>query len=274
MEDITPYVKQLVPIREMMSRIPAGSMVLAEMVYFDFKLKKEIPRHVASVIRKEDAEEASARYAELEFDGKKDIGYFRLIPFDTLFWENKFVGNTDYQDRYMLLKSKQDALFFNVPDLLPHWKEIIETAKKQKWEGFILRVPGEKSHVSYTMDGKAHRAGSWKYKFLKEGDFFVDEVLMGKSGKHAGFYAKFHLAQYDEKGSYIDRGYCGCGTFSHDQLVQLTKDINSKKIKLPFVFEVEYQSIHDETGKLEFGQPQGDVGVRTDKVAAECITEG
>lgn len=265
MENITAYVKQLMPIKEMMSKLPKGSMVLAEMTYYDNKLKKEVPRHVASVIRKEDATEASARYAELELSG-----YFKLYPFDALFWDGSFIGDKDYQDRYLLLSAKKDQQYFDIPVLMPHWKQTIAHAQKNNWEGYILRVPGDKSHISYTMDGKAHRAGSWKYKFIQEDDFFVDEVLMGKSGKHANFYAKFHVSQYDEKGNIIDRGYVGCGTLTHDELAQLTKDIDSKKRKLPFVVEIEYQSIHDDTGKLEFGQIQR---IRDDKQPQECIAE-
>jgi len=265
MEDISPYVSEIPPIKEMMSRIPEGSMVLAEMTYFENVLSKQVPRHVASVIRKEDAAEALAKYTELEARGM-----FKLYPFDCLFWNNKFVGNTDYTDRYMLLASKRDPNFFDIPELLPHWKEILETAQKDNWEGFILRVPGEKSHVSYTMDGTAHRAGSWKYKFVQEGDFAVDEVLMGKSGKHANFYAKFHVVQFDENGAKVDRGYVGCGTLSHDELALLTMEINNKTRKLPFAVEIEYQSIHDDSGKLEFGQIQR---IRDDKTAEECLAE-
>lgn len=265
MENITPYVAHLSVISGMMSKIPEGSMVLAEMTYFENFLGKEVPRHVASVIRKEDPTKVFECWSALN-----NLGSFTLYPFDTLFWEGKFVGDTDYQDRYKLLATKQDPIFFNVPKLLPNWKELIEDAKKASWEGFILRVPGDKSHVSYTMDGTAHRAGSWKYKFIQEDDFFIDECLMGKSGKHADFYAKFHVSQYDSEGDKIDRGYVGCGTLKHPELEQLKKDIDSGARKLPFVVEVEYQSIHDDTGKLEFGQIQR---IREDKPAEECISE-
>lgn len=265
MESLTNAIGQLLPIKEAMSRIPVGSMVLCEMTYVDTALNKEVPRHVGSVIHKQDPAEASQRYDELA-----KTGQFKLIPFDTLFWDNKFVGNQDYQNRYTLLCSKQDMQFFDIPVLMPRWKEVIKHAQKNNWEGFILRVPGEKSHISYTMDGTAHRAGSWKYKFVQEDDFFVDEALMGKSGKHAKFYAKFHVSQFDAKGNKIDRGYVGCGKLSHDELAQLTKEINNQTRKLPFVVEIEYQSIHDDSGKLEFGQIQR---IRDDKKPEECVSE-
>ena len=261
MEDITEYVKDVPVIKGWADVLPKGSFVLAEIIFFSNKYKKEMPRFVAQVIRVQDSKEAYKRYEELSKHGQ-----FGLVIFDALFLKNKFIGNIDYQDRRTLLIDEG----FVVPNLYPNWRTMIKKAQEEHWEGFVLRVPGEKSHVSYTMDGKAARAGSWKYKFVKEGDFLVDACEMGKSGKHAGFYAKFHVAQYDEDGNYIDRGFVGCGTLTHGELVRLTTDIDSKKRKLPFVVEIEYQSIHDESGKLEFGQIQR---IRDDKTPKECIAD-
>ena len=120
------------------------------------------------------------------------------------------------------------------------------------------------------MDGKAHRKGSWKYKFTKTDEFIVDEVLYGKSGKHADFYAKFHVVQYDEDGNIINRGYVGPGTLTHEELKELTLRINNDTLKVPFVVEIEFQSFHDDTGKLEFGQI---LRLREDKIPEEVIYE-
>jgi ATP-dependent DNA ligase len=261
MEDITEYVKDVPFIKAKMDLQPKGSFILHEAVFYHNKFKKEMPRFVAQVIRVQDAKEAVQRYDELCKEG-----YFNLIPFDALFLKNKFIGDQDYKERYGALVT----LGYPVPDLFLHWKSLLKDAEKNGWEGFVLRVPGEKSHVSYTMDGHAARAGSWKYKFVKEGDFFIDKCEMGKSGKHAGFYAKFHVGQYDDDGNVIDRGFVGCGTLTHEELEQLTYDIDNQKRKLPFVVEIEYQSIHDESGKLEFGQIQR---IRDDKTPKECIAD-
>jgi ATP-dependent DNA ligase len=266
MEDLTSYIGHLSLIQETMSKVPKGSMVLTEMVWTDNALKKEVPRIVATIVRSQDPKDVSGK-----FKAFSKLGQFKIIPFDALFLEHKFVGDQDYTSRY----GRLNALGLFCPILLMDWKDEIESAKKANWEGFVLRLPGKNSHVSYTMDGKAHRAGSWKYKFTKEGDFIIDEVLYGKSGKHAKFYSKFHVYQLQpvEDGRVaipIDRGYVGPGTLTHEELEQLTKDINSKKRKLPFVVEVEYQSIHDETGKLEFGQIQR---IREDKTPEECIAD-
>jgi ATP-dependent DNA ligase len=264
MEDITTYVKDVPFIKDGLAKLKKGDFVLHEAVFFHNKLGKEIPRFVAQIITQQNALKQVNRYAELT-----KLGTFNLVPLDALFIDHEFVGDEDYTQRYALLAMKGMA----PPQLMFKWKEFLPKAEEANWEGLVIRVLGKRSHISFTMDGKAHKAGSWKYKFKKEGDFFVDEVIMGKSGKHAGFYAKFHLGQYDENGNKIDRGYCGCGTFSHEQLAQMTQDIDSGALKLPFVFQVEYQDIHDESGKLEFAQPQGDVGVRKDKTPEECIAE-
>ena len=261
MEDITEYVIGIPVIADAMYKLPLQSFVLHEAVFYHNTLKKEVPRFVAQIIRVQDETEALSRYADLS-----KIGKFSMIPFDALFLDGRFIGDMDYIARYCLLEKHG----IQPPEIIKDWKGQLDYAKNNNWEGFVLRIPGPKSHVSYTMDGKAHRAGSWKYKFVKEGDFFVDEVLKGKSGKHAKFYAKFHVGQYDDKGFAIDRGYVGCGTLSHEELAQLTKDIDSQKRKLPFVVEIEYQSIHDDTGKLEFGQIQR---IREDKTPEECISD-
>ena len=261
MEDITPYVKDLPVIKETMSKVKKGSFDLFECTFYNTLYKKEMPRFVQQVISKEDAAEALTRYTELEKDG-----FFTMWPLDTLFQNFKFVGNQDHSFRASMLKDNEEL---EVEPIIRRWKTTLQEAEEAGWEGYVLRVPGEKSHISYTMDGKAHRAGGWKYKFVKEGDFVIDEVLKGKSGKHANFYAKFHTFQFDDKGNKIDRGYVGCGILTHDELAQLTKDIDSGARKLPFVVEIEYQSIHDESGKLEFGQIQR---IRDDKKPEECIT--
>jgi ATP-dependent DNA ligase len=260
MEDRTDVLIQLPPIKKLLAILPSETFLLTEFIYYNNTTKRESPRHVAQVVRKDDAAEAISRYNELSKDGQ-----FNCIPFDVLFFKGDFVGNREYTKRFELLKS----ININVPPIYTDWKELLQFAEEENWEGFVLRVPGEKSYISYTMDGEAHRAGSYKYKFLKTDDFFVTEWLKGKSGKHANFYAKFAVAQYDSKGTIIDRGYVGPGKLTHDELAQLTKDLNSGKVKKNFVIEAEYQDIQD-SGKLQFGIIQR---LRPDKIHTECVVE-
>jgi ATP-dependent DNA ligase len=120
--------------------------------------------------------------------------------------------------------------------------------------------------VTYTLNGKADRAGAYKFKFMKEDDFVVTEVALGESGKHAVVYAKFHLAQYDKKGNLVDCGWAGPGTLTMEQLTQYTKEIKSGKLELPFVVEVEFRD-WTSSAKLEHPVIQR---VRFDKSPNEC----
>jgi predicted DNA-binding WGR domain protein len=271
MEDLTETCSGLPFIKEQLAFINAGDFILTEIVFHHTKLDREIPRFVAQVIRNEDPDEASKRYTELSKEGT-----FSCKPFDILFFKNQFVGDKKYTDRWSILKSMK---LNGVVDFLQWFgptSSMVEAARKAGWEGFVLRHP-EKSQISYSMDGKAHRQGSYKFKFTQTGDFVVDEALKGKSGKHSTFFSKFHIIEYGPNtpglptGPHvIDRGYVGPGTLDHDQLKQLTKEITTQKRKIPFVVEVEYQSVHDDTGKLEFGIIQR---IREDKKPEECVAE-
>jgi len=260
MEDRTSVLIGIPIFRVTMDRVPKGAFVICEIVYEEAKSGKEKPRFVAQVVAKKDPEEAATRYNELS-----KTGIYRAIPFDVLFHDFNFCGNEDYTIRHAHLV----RMGLTPPEIYKDWRKLRAKAERDGWEGFILRVPGEKSHIGYTMDGEAHRAGSWKYKFLKTDDYFVTEWIKGKSGKHAAFYAKFGVAQYDTDGNIIDRGYVGPGKLTHDELAQLTTDIDAGKVKKNFVVEAEYQEIQD-SGKLQFGIIQR---IRTDKTAEECVAE-
>lgn len=269
MEDLTPHCGTLPFILVQLGKLSSGDFVLCEVTFYHNEIGKEIPRFVSRVIRNEDPGEALVRYAELS-----KSGVFSCRPFDILFRKNVFVGDRDYTDRHSILHAMK---LTDIPDIL-EWKgpesELVKKAKDDLWEGFVLRTKDAKSHIGYSMDGKAHRHGSYKFKFTKTDDFVVDEALYGISGKHSHFFSKFHIINYelDNTGQAIpvDRGYIGPGTLSHEQLEELTNELNSGKRKLPFVVEVEYQSVHDDTGKLQFGIIQR---LREDKKAEECISD-
>lgn len=262
MDDLTPFIGDLPIVKQERDKIPMNSFVLYECTYFSNQYQREMPRFVATVVRKEDSTECLARYNELS-----ELGTYEMVPLDCLFMNNKFVGDTEYSNRAKLLAEHGIV----VQEIFQGYKEAFETAKKNKWEGLILRVPGEKSHITYTLDGKPKRAGAYKKKCIPDPeDFVVDAVYKGISGKQVDWYVKFHLIQYDENGKTIDRGHVGAGILTHDELKQLTEDIDSGKLKIPFVIEVEFQSKQEESGKLEFGQPQR---LRPDKSPAECVCD-
>lgn len=263
MEDITQYVSGIPEIKALFESILPGSMVLTEFVFTNSK-GVEAPRHIARLVRKKDAQEVMRRYVD-----SKKTGKFMIAPFDLLFSEGSFIGDFDYEERRTILI---DWGLINVPDFIQGWQdEKLQAELKEKgWEGFVLRLPGEASQVGYTLNGKASKMGAYKLKFLSEDDFVVVRVDKGKAGKHAGFYAQFHLAQYMKNWNLTEFGKCGPGKLSHDELKDLTERIDSDRLKIPFVIEIEYASRQGDSGKLEFPQF---VRVRDDKTPEECITD-
>lgn len=260
MKDLTSALKNVPELKATQKAMKSGDMLNTEITYFD-KKGKESNRIVGSLVRTKEEAEVLQKHAEYSKDGT-----FRVNVFDILFLDNKYVGNSDYLDRHAILT---DRKAFYVPELYFDWTKIIPTAKKEGWEGFVLRVKGD-SAVTYTLNGKAERAGCYKYKFMKEGDFVVTEVMKGEAGRHATVYAKFKIGQYWD-GELLDCGWAGPGILKHEELEQYTKDIDSKKLKLPFVVEIEFREFQEESSRLEHPVIQR---IRFDKDPEECVYEG
>ena len=86
-------------------------------------------------------------------------------------------------------------------------------AKNRGWEGFILRRPDD--IITFTMNGKPKRKGSYKFKFIETTDCIVTKISPG-SGKHEVRFARFRLAQYEnsrffEEPVIVDCGWAGGG---------------------------------------------------------------
>jgi ATP-dependent DNA ligase len=234
------------------------------------KTKKE-STEALGFLKTKDATEARESYDELLTKGT-----FECVSFDILFDRGKFVGGEEYLDRHALLTSYG----FNPPEIIYDWKKYVVyengtpkatgLALKECWEGFVLRVPGN-SAVTYTLNGKPDRAGAYKFKFMKEGDFVVTEVTHGDSGEHQSLYCRFHLAQYNKKMELVDCGWAGPGTLKRDVLREFTEDIDSKNIVLPIVVEVEFREWTEKNHALEHPVIQR---IRFDKRPEECEYEG
>lgn len=257
MEDKTDIAKNIPEINDQVKLLNKNTIVLAEF-FFTAKNGVEIVRKLASVIRTEDTEKALSRYNEFKSEGS-----FSCKVFDILFDHGNFVGDSDYLVRYKLLKDRK----FNVPEIIFDWKTAETQALLEKWEGFVLRAPGM-STITYTTNGKADRAGSYKYKFMQEGDFIVISADYGEGGKHAKMYAKFHIAQYDENGFIVSCGSVGPGRQSHEELVKLTSDLNNGVRTFPFIVEIEHAGQDEKTHALTHGQI---LRIRDDKDVKECI---
>ena len=261
MKDLTDALKDVPELKVVMKSMRSGDMLNTEITYFD-RSGKESNRVVGSLVRTKDPDEVMDKYLMHSKNGE-----FRVNVFDILFDDFEFIGGEDYLTvRYPMLVSRKA---FSVPELYMDWRKMIPTARKEGWEGFVLRVKGD-SAVTYTVNGKADRAGCYKFKFMKEGDFVVSGVRLGEAGRHATVYAKFKIGQYQD-GELLDCGWAGPGTLTHEELVQYTKEIDSKKLKLPFVVEIEYRERQEESAKLEHPVIQR---IRFDKAPTECDYDG
>jgi ATP-dependent DNA ligase len=258
MEEITPYMIVIPEVQAMLSSMKNGTMILNEFVFV--KGGKDNTRQVGKLTRKKDPIEVLNRYNEF-----KSVGTFEVVPFDIMYSEGNFIGDSQYRQRHQLLN---DLGFSNVPEIIEDWKAGIEEAKKAEWEGYVLRNDKDSS-IHYSLNGKADKAGSWKYVFVKEDDFVVVRADKGKAGKQEGLYAQFYLAQYMD-GALTEFGKCGPGMLKHDRLAELTQEIDSGDLELPFTIQVEYRDRQPDSGKLQFPQF---VEVRYDKQPKECITD-
>jgi hypothetical protein len=155
-------------------------------------------------------------------------------------------------------------------------------ATKKDWEGFILRRPED--IITFTMNGKPKRKGSYKFKFIETTDCIVTKVCPG-SGKHEVRFARFRLAQYEKSPFFdepviVDCGWAGGGRLGEENMDLITADLLKKGYELKksnlqekdwFAVELEYQSrqSRNDKGQLCFEFPII-IRTREDKPLNEC----
>ena len=256
-------LRDIPEVKAKLDAMTKGSMLLCEFCFVG-EDGKDSPRKSGEVARQSKQDKAEERYEKLNKEG-----HFELVPFDIMFHDYKFIGNTCYRnERYPLMQ----LMGLDVPPIIVEWEAfyIANQGKKGgKIEGLVLRVEGELSHIQFTLDGKAHKCGAWKLKYVYEDDFVVTSAEKGKSGKHAGLYAQYFISQYVD-GVLTPFGKCGSGKLKHDRLKELTDEIDNKELTFPFVIEIEYQSRQEDSGCCEFPQF---IRVRYDKKPSECVKE-
>ena len=103
-------------------------------------------------------------------------------------------------------------------------------AKKEEWEGFILRQAEDT--ITFTMNGKPKRKGSYKFKFIETTDCIVTRVCPG-SGKHEVRFARFRLGQYEKSPFFdepvlVDCGWAGGGRLGEENMDNLTSELMQK----------------------------------------------
>jgi ATP-dependent DNA ligase len=266
-EDITDHFTGYKEFSEIFEQLASNSLILGELIYREMQgeiLVKEDPEQLRGLINsRRKLEDVQKHYQTITKNGE-----VFLAIFDVLFWENVFVGKLSFtKRREILYKAFPSNAIHNLGKFD---QAMIENGRRLKWEGFVLRKPD--STITYTMNGKPDRAGSYKWKFEVTDDFIVTDAIYGK-GKHEKYFARFHIAQYDDNGALVDCGYCGPGNLTYEQLVALHKERSntdgSYKVDPYMVIEVLYRT-RTKDAKLEFPVFQR---IRDDKKAEDCIYE-
>ena len=276
------YTRRIKPITEILSivdeiktnldKLPDESLVIGELVAFDSN-GQEDPK-VLKAVTTETTTEAKAKSKS---DSLLSEGYtFRYNVFDVIFWYGEDVTDRTFLERLEITK------FFGEREIETFTREMAEKAKQSDWEGFILRQAEDS--ITFTMNGKPKRKGSYKFKFIETTDCIVARVCPG-SGKHEVRFARFRLYQYEnspffEEPVLVDCGWAGGGRLGEENMDKVTAELLEKGYKLEdtelnekdwFAVELEYQSRQErnDKGQLCFEFPII-IRTREDKPLKEC----
>ena len=276
------YTRRIKPITEILSivdeiktnldKLPDESLVIGELVAFDSN-GQEDPK-VLKAVTTETTTEAKAKS---KYDSLLSEGYtFKYNVFDVIFWYGEDVTDRTFLERLEMTK------FFGERKIETFTNEMTEKGKQADWEGFILRQAEDS--ITFTMNGKPKRKGSYKFKFIETTDCIVARVCPG-SGKHEVRFARFRLYQYEnspffEEPVLVDCGWAGGGRLGEENMDILTSELLEKGYTLEdtelnekdwFAVELEYQSRQErnDKGQLCFEFPII-IRTREDKPLKEC----
>ena len=269
---ITEILSVVSEIDESLNKIPSESLVIWELIAFD-KDENEDPKVLKAVT----TETTTVAKAKSKYESLLSEGYsFTYNVFDVIFWHGEDVTDRTFLERVELTNH------FGNREIKTFTKKMVDTAKENRWEGFILRRPEDK--ITFTMNGKPKRKGSYKFKFIETTDCIVTKVSNG-SGKHEKRFARFRLAQYEKSPFFdgpvlVDCGWAGGGRLGEENMDLLTAELAEKGYNLEktdlkeedwFAVELEYQSRQERNskGQLCFEFPII-IRTRNDKPLKEC----
>ena len=269
---ITGILSVVNELRLALDQLPDESLIIGELVAFDSN-GQEDPKVLKAVT----TETTTVAKAKSKYDSLISEGYtFRYNIFDVIFWHGEDVTDRNFLERLEITKS------FATREIETFTKELANKAKKAEWEGFILRQPEDS--ITFTMNGKPKRKGSYKFKFIETTDCIVSRVCPG-SGKHEVRFARFRLNQYENSPFFdepvlVDCGWAGGGRLGEENMDKITSELMEKGYKLEdteleekdwFAVELEYQSRQErnDKGQLCFEFPII-IRTREDKPLNEC----
>ena len=269
---ITGILSVVNELRLALDQLPDESLIIGELVAFDSN-GQEDPKVLKAVT----TETTTVAKAKSKYDSLISEGYtFRYNIFDVIFWHGEDVTDRNFLERLEITKS------FATREIETFTKELANKAKKAGWEGFILRQPEDS--ITFTMNGKPKRKGSYKFKFIETTDCIVSRVCPG-SGKHEVRVARFRLNQYENSPFFdepvlVDCGWAGGGRLGEENMDNITSELIEKGYKLEdteleekdwFAVELEYQSRQERNYKRQlcFEFPII-IRTREDKPLNEC----
>ena len=276
------YTRRIKPITEILSvvkelrfnldKLPEESLIIGELIAFDSN-GNEDPKVLKAVTTETTTEaKAKSKYESLISEGYE----FQYNVFDVIFWYGEDVTDRTFLERLEITK------FFGERKISAFTEDMATKAKDEDWEGFILRQAEDT--ITFTMNGKPKRKGSYKFKFIETTDCIVTRVCPG-SGKHEVRFARFRLGQYEKSPFFdepvlVDCGWAGGGRLGEENMDNLTSELMQKGYALEdtqlnekdwFAVELEYQSRQErnDKGQLCFEFPII-VRTRDDKPLNEC----
>ena len=269
---ITDILSVIPQIKDNLKLLPEESLVIGELIAIDSK-GLEDPKVLKAVTTETTTEaKALAKYNSLIEEGYK----FDYKVFDVIFWNGEDVTELPFSERLELTS------IFGKRNISIFTKKMVKEATEKKWEGFILRR--SEDIITFTMNGKPKRKGSYKFKFVETTDCIVTKVCPG-SGKHEVRFARFRLAQYEKSPFFdepvlVDCGWAGGGRLGEENMNLITADLIKKGYELKkndlkekdwFAVELEYQSrqSRNDKGQLCFEFPII-IRTRENKPLNEC----
>jgi hypothetical protein len=199
----------------------------------------------------------------------KDEGEFNFHMLQAIAIAGVAVHQVAFSENYKLLQAMKivsvDSMFV-VPELYTEVEDIEAICERNKAEGYIVRYKEAPITISY--GGKPNRSSdTFKKKMYKEMDCWISEWTLGHKGEHQDLECRFHIMQYSEDGSIIDRSWVGSGGLDHATIKR-----HHGKHFVGEVCEVKYSDISSKEGSTALDHPVC-LRFRHDKTAEECIWE-
>ena len=272
MWDIKAMATVVPEVVDALEMVPNNTLYAAELVAYDANGIED-----RDVLKGVTNERTTREKAQKRYDELVEKGYtFRVEIFDVFFHYGIDVTELPFEQRRHLTE-----VVFDEREIEIFTEDMAERALELGWDGFVLRQAD--ATIEYSMNGKARRAGSYKYVFIKNVDVIVTGATRGK-GDNKERYASFNIAQLLPDGALLDSGNAGPGKMGDDwqdgittKMLQLGYSLEDAVFAREdcFAMEIEYHSRNalNDKGQRCFEFPTF-TRERFDKTVDECIYEG